>query len=221
MQRSGTDVAVTAATEAVVTLSGLTTETSYGFYAVLQDAAGNNGAVSQKVEITTLDATAPAFSAGPALDGSPTATSATLKFTASEAGKLFWVLYADGTDAPADAATLIAAASGSAGVQRSGTDVAVTAATEAVVTLSGLTTETSYGFYAVLQDSAGNNGAVSQKVEITTLDATAPAFSAGPALDGKPHGHQRHAEIHRQRGRGNSFGCSMPMAQTHQQTLPR
>ena len=84
--------------------------------------------------------------------GSIGATTAAVTLTASEAGKLFWVLYADGTAAPTDVSAFITAASGSAGAARSGASETVTPA-EKTVTLSGLTAGTTYDFYAVLQDS--------------------------------------------------------------------
>ena len=113
------------------------------------------------------DTTNPTFTAAPAVDGT-TANGATVKLTASEAGKLFWVLYTDGTAAPTDVSAFITAASGSAGVARSGASETVDAATEKTVTIAGLTAGSTYNFYAVLQDAAGNNGAVSTKLDIAT-----------------------------------------------------
>ena len=185
-QRSGASETVDAATEKTVTLTGLTASTTYDFYAVLQDSTGNNGTVSPKLEITTAatpDKTPPTFIGGPTF-GTSTETTATVTLTASEAGKLFWVLYADGalTTAPSAAALIAAASGGSAGEQRSGASETVDAATEKTVTLTGLTASTTYDFYAVLQDSVGNNGVISAVVEITTPDNTAPTFSAQPAV---------------------------------------
>ena len=51
--------------------------------------------------------------------------------------------------------------------------VAVTLA-EATVTLSTLTPDTTYTFYAVLQDTAGNTSARSSKLEIPTADSATP-----------------------------------------------
>ena len=190
-QRSGDSVTVTIA-EKTVTLTGLTAGSNYDFYAVLQDSAGNIGVVSAKVEITTAaaaDQTPPTFNDGPQIDGDPTATGATVQLTASEAGKLFWVLYADNaiTTAPS-AAALIAAASGSTvGEQRSGDSVTVTIA-EKTVTLTGLTAGTTYDFYAVLQDDAGNNGAVSTKLEITTVAVGSYTCINGNPASGSPVG---------------------------------
>ena len=137
------------------------------------------------------DSTAPTFTDGPTVDGT-TDTGATVKLTANEAGKLFWVLYADGTAAPATAAALIQDASDdSAGVKRSGASQTVDAATEKTVTLTELEAGTTYNFYAVLQDSAGNNGKVSAKLEITTaMTATTGSYTCenGTAKTGNPTG---------------------------------
>ena len=122
------------------------------------------------------DTTPPTFTAGPTVDTS-TDTGVTITLTASEDGKLFWVLYTDGTTPPGDAAALIAAASApSAGVARSGERVTVTTA-EKTVTLSQLTPATTYNFYAVLQDTAGNNSARVTTLTITTAATPAPDFT--------------------------------------------
>ena len=165
-------MAVDAAAQEAVILTGLTASTSYDFYAVVQDSAGNTSDLSPKLDVTTTSApdnTAPTFSAGPTLKpGSVTDTGAEITLTASEAGKLFWVLYAGGATPPGDAAALIKdATSDNAGEKRSGDSVTVTA-TEETVALTGLTAATSYDFYAVLQDGAGNTSARSTKIDITT-----------------------------------------------------
>ena len=170
--RSGDGVAVDAAAQEAVILTGLTASTSYDFYAVVQDSAGNTSDLSAKLDVTTTsapDKTAPTFSAGPTLkSGSVTGSGAEITLTASESATLFWVLYAENAPAPATAAALIKdATSDNAGEKRSGDSVTVTS-TEATVTLSGLTPATSYDFYAVLQDGAGNTSARSVKLDITT-----------------------------------------------------
>ena len=132
---------------------------------------GDAGAVNTTCVVDTTDTTKPTFTTPPTLkSGSVTGTGAEITLTASEPSTLFWVLYADGaiTTAPS-AAALIAAASGNAGVQRSGDTVTV-GTTEATLTLTGLSAITSYDFYAVLQDGAANTGAVA------TLDITTPAI---------------------------------------------
>ena len=185
LQRSGTFVTVDD-TETTVEITGLpasTTATTYDFYAVLQDSVGNNGVISAVVEITTAaDNTAPTFSAALALkSGSLTGTGAEITFTASEAGKVFWILHADGTAAPTDVAAFIAAAAdGSTGEQQSGDSVTVDD-TETTVTITGLTANTIYDFYAVLQDGAGNNVATFPAVVEINTDVTAPTFATAPA----------------------------------------
>ena len=128
------------------------------------------------------DITTPTFSAAPTLDGSPTANGATVKLTASEAGKLFWVVYAGSDPSPDTAAALIKEASddSTAGAARSGTSVTLTNA-EKTVTLSGLTAGSTYNFYAVLQDSAGNIGAVSATLGVTTATTASYTCENGNA----------------------------------------
>ena len=147
---------------------------------------GENGTTC----VPDTDTTKPTFTTAPALNGSPTANGAVVTLTASEAGKLFWVLYTENTPAPATAEALIAAASesSSAGVQRSGDSVAVDAATEKTVTLSGLTAGTSYNFYAVLQDTAGNTSALSAKLAILTAAVGSYTCTNGTPVDGTPSG---------------------------------
>ena len=138
------------------------------------------------------DTTAPTFTTAPTVDGDPTTTSATVKLTADEASKLFWVVYAGSDASPDTAATLIDAAKGSTvGAQRSGASQTVDAAIEKTVTITGLEAGTTYNFYAVLQDSAGNNGEVSAKLEITTATTgTTGIYTCenGTAKSGKPTG---------------------------------
>ena len=188
--RSGDGVAVDAATEQAVILSGLAASTEYDFYAVVQDSAGNTSDLSAKLDVTTTSApdnTAPTFSAGPTLKpGSLTDTDAEITLTASEAGKLFWVLYAGGATPPGDAAALIKdATSDNAGEKRSGDSETVTT-DEKIVALTGLTPATSYDFYAVLQDGAGNTSARSPKLDITT--AAIYTCTDGIAKAGTPSG---------------------------------
>ena len=192
VKQSGANEAVTTDAK-TVTIAGLTPGTTYNFYAVLQDSAGNNGTVSAKVVVTTAaaaDVTPPAFASGkaPAVDGDETASTATVKFTATEAGKVFWVLYAISDASPDTAAALIIAASGdSAGEQRSGANDAVTTAEE-TVTITGLIAATTYNFYAVLQDAAGNNGDVSTKLVVTTASTASYICTNGTAKTGNPAG---------------------------------
>ena len=141
---------------------------------------------SQQCVADSGDGTAPTFTAPPAVKpGSIGATNVTVTLTASEAGTLFWVLYAGSDASPDSAAALIEDASddSSKGVQRSGTSVAVDAAAEKMVTLSQLTPATTYNFYAVLQDSAGNIGEISAKLEITATAAPKPDFTVVVTAD--------------------------------------
>ena len=147
--------------------------------------------LTEKKCVAETDNTAPTFTEAPTVDGDPTTTSATVKLTADEASKLFWVVYAGSDASPDTAAALIDAAKGSTvGAQRSGANETVTT-TEKTVTLTGLEASTTYNFYAVLQDSAGNIGAVSAKLEITTATTGTKGIYTcenGTAKSGTPTG---------------------------------
>ena len=151
--------------------------------------ACNSGfTLTEKKCVADTDTTKPTFTAGPTLDTS-TDTTATVTLTASEVGKVFWVLYASTDSSPDSAAVLIKDASddSSAGEARSGASETVTTA-EKTVTLTGLTPVTPYNFYAVLQDSAGNTGKVSAKIEITTATTVQYTCENGTPVDGTPSG---------------------------------
>ena len=145
--------------------------------------------LTEKKCVADTDSTAPTFTAGPTLDTS-TDTTATVTLTASEVGKVFWLLYASTDSSPDSAAALIKDASddSSTGVQRSGTNVTVDAATEKTVPLSGLTPGTTYTFYAVLQDAAKNTSDLSPRLEIPTADNVKYTCVNGTAKPGTPSG---------------------------------
>ena len=205
-----------------ITVAGLAPGITYNFYAVLQDSAGNTGALSPKLEITTsttaaytcengtakaggpsgstdveectacnagytindnkqcTDITAPTFAEVPAVSGTPSDTTATVTLTAGEAGTLFWVVYADGSSV-ADAAALIKDATADTqpnAVVVRGDVGGVNVATDArEITVTGLAPATTYNFYAVLQDSTGNTGALSPKLAIPTAATLKPDFT--------------------------------------------
>ena len=157
----------------------------------LSGTAGADGTTCVK---DTTDSTAPTFTAGPVVKpGSIGATSVTVTLTASEVGKVFWVLYADGTPTPADAAALIHDATrdtapSTAVVLRSAT-AQVDITTDAVeIALTGLTKSTTYNFYAVLQDAAKNTSDLSAKLAIPTATTVKYTCENGTPQDGTPTG---------------------------------
>ncbi|RZJ73798.1 reprolysin-like metallopeptidase [Flavobacterium sp.] len=133
------------------TASGLTASTTYTFYVRAKDAAGNVSANSNTVSVTTLtnttDTTAP--SAPTSLSASGTSqTSTNLTWTASTDN-----VAVTGYD-----------------VYRNGTFLASTTATSYAAT--GLTAATTYSFYVLAKDAAGNASTNSNTVSVTTLSGS-------------------------------------------------
>ncbi|MDI9255924.1 reprolysin-like metallopeptidase [Flavobacterium sedimenticola] len=127
------------------TASGLSASTTYSFYVIAKDAAGNVSPASNTVNVTTLtpDTTA------------PTAPTVSASGTTSSSTNLAWSGATDNI------------AVTSYDVYRNGSFLASTAATSYAVT--GLTASTAYTFYVVAKDAAGNASPNSNTVNVTTL----------------------------------------------------
>ncbi|WP_333878051.1 reprolysin-like metallopeptidase [Flavobacterium sp.] len=127
------------------TASGLSASTTYSFYVIAKDAAGNVSPASNTVNVTTLtpDTTA------------PTAPTVSASGTTSSSTNLAWSGATDNV------------AVTSYDVYRNGSFLASTAATSYAVT--GLTASTAYTFYVVAKDAAGNASPNSNTVNVTTL----------------------------------------------------
>ncbi|MEV7970730.1 cellulose binding domain-containing protein [Sphaerisporangium sp. NPDC088356] len=151
-EAGATDVKVGAATSTSFALTGLSASTSYTFYVVARDAAGNSSAASNPVTFTTssgggTDTTAPSK------PGTPTAGSIT-----SSGASLSWAASTDNVGV-----------SGYDVYREAGaTDVKVGTATSTSFALTGLSASTSYTFYVVARDAAGNSSAASNPVTFTT-----------------------------------------------------
>ncbi|MEI9912523.1 MAG: fibronectin type III domain-containing protein [Bacteroidota bacterium] len=137
-------------------VSGLIVLTSYNFYTVAKDAAGNISAASNTVNVTTPDTQAPTAPSGLA-SSNLTATSLTLNWNVStdNVGVTGYDVYQNGTKI---------------------NTVAVTATT---CNVSGLTQATSYSFYIRASDGAGNVSGNSNTINVTTTDTQAPTAPAG------------------------------------------
>jgi chitodextrinase len=127
------------------TATGLSASTTYTFYVIAKDAAGNFSPASNTVNVSTLtpDTTPPT---APTLSASGTTSSST---------NLAWSGATDNV------------AVTSYDVYRNGTFLASTAATTYAVT--GLTASTAYSFYVIAKDAAGNVSPASNTVNVTTL----------------------------------------------------
>ncbi|WP_291132499.1 reprolysin-like metallopeptidase [Flavobacterium sp. UBA7682] len=125
--------------------NGLTAGTTYSFYVIAKDAAGNVSPASNTVNVTTLtpDTTA------------PTAPTVSASGTTSSSTNLAW---SGATDNVAVTAY---------DVYRNGSFLASTASTTFAVT--GLSASTAYTFYVIAKDAAGNASPASNTVNVTTL----------------------------------------------------
>lgn len=160
--RVGTPDAVVASTTGALsaTVSGLTASTAYQFYAVARDNAGNAGAKSANVSVTT--GTGPA-NTPPGAPGTPVASGIT-----STGVTLTWPAATPGSSAIARYVVYrIGSPDTVAGTTANGTTT--------TLALTGLTPSTSYTFAVVAQDATAVQSGRSATVAVTT----APAPAAG------------------------------------------
>ncbi|WP_293889680.1 reprolysin-like metallopeptidase [Flavobacterium sp.] len=128
------------------TASGLSASTAYNFYVVARDAAGNTSAASNIANATTLsvgDTTA------------PSATTLNTSGTTTTSTNLSWAAASDNV-----------AVTGY-NIYQNG--VLRASATGTTYTASGLSASTTYTFYVVAKDAAGNTSSASNTVSVTTL----------------------------------------------------
>ena len=155
-------------------IANLTASTTYMVYIVVEDAAGNESVVSN-IQIITLavDNTAPILSADSA---TPASTSAALQFTSDEAGTTYY-LAQEGGSAPS--AAQVKSGSGNGGVVAgAGSFAAVSGVNN--VNVTGLSPNTAYTLYFIVEDTASNQSLVASVAVTTTapVDITAPVISA-------------------------------------------
>lgn len=113
------------------------------------------------------DTTPPTTTSAPAISVAAAATTVSVTQTINEAGTGYYLLQAAAAAAPTVAAV------------KAGTSFAMSAATPAVVSLTGLTPSTAYKYYFVAKDSANNDqAAVSTGLAITTTALAVPASFA-------------------------------------------
>lgn len=138
----------TTVTSTSASITGLTPATTYSFYVIAKDLAGNNSASSTTLNSTTnsLDTTAPTSPTN-LVASTITANSLQLTWTAStdNIGVTGYNVYMNGT-----------------------LKTSVTGTTTAI---SGLTSATTYSFYVIAKDLAGNISISSATINATTATA--------------------------------------------------
>ncbi|MCF6366535.1 MAG: GEVED domain-containing protein [Bacteroidales bacterium] len=142
--KDGTSLGTVTGTSASVT--GLTPETQYSFYVKAYDAAGNKSNASNTISVTTAveaDTQAPTAPSSLAF-ANVTQISVDLSWTAStdNVGVTGYKIYKDGT--------------------------LLTSVTGTSYTVNGLSAATTYQFYVIATDAAGNTSSQSNTVSVTT-----------------------------------------------------
>jgi hypothetical protein len=163
-------------------IDGLIDGETYTFHVLHQDGSGNTSPVlSETATVPDADDIAPALRY---LEASTSGTTATMTLSSDEAnGALYWVL-SETAQSP-DAGQLVAGLGfdGTAPVASGSQPVTQTDAQPAIV-VSGLEADSTYYFYVMHRDAAGNDSATSN-VSFLVTDTQAPVLSGvGASLSG-------------------------------------
>jgi hypothetical protein len=145
----------------------------------IYDATGNAAAASQSNNTATLnDQAAPSFATDYPATANVAGTSFDLKLKINEGGKGYYVVLANDDTAPTATEVKAGTGSSAATAVKSGNSN-LTADTEASISITDLSSETSYDIYVVAEDdeSTPNVQSSVSKLEITTTDVTAPTVS--------------------------------------------
>ncbi|WP_312637206.1 S-layer homology domain-containing protein [Oscillibacter sp.] len=160
--------------------------TDYDLFLWLTDADGAKSSAVKKVSFKTLDGTPPKFVSGPTVN-SIKETSVGMTAVVDEAATIFWVAVKEGEEYPkpmngqttkpslSSPEAKLQVSSGINGLKAG--KVSATANKEALISISGLTSETSYDVYYVAQDKAGNYSDPVGKLTIHTLDTNPPSIT--------------------------------------------
>jgi endoglucanase len=153
-EAGATDVLVASPTTNSLALSGLSASTSYTYYVIARDGAGNTSPASTPVTFSTtavpVDNVAPTRPGAPSA-GAITQTSATLSWAASTDTGGSGLIGYDVVRQQGDALMIVASP-----ITNS-------------FALSGLTAGTSYTYFVVAKDGAGNRSVASTPVTFSTL----------------------------------------------------
>ncbi|MCK4711075.1 MAG: hypothetical protein KAU21_20860, partial [Gammaproteobacteria bacterium] len=146
----------------------LQANTAYNLYFAVRDSTGNSSTVGS-VSITTLvDSVKPALSA---ISGSVLDTTAELQFTTSEPGITYY-LAQQGGSVPTEAQ--VKSGSGNGGAIVNAGSLAVNTG-PVTLNFSGLSLQTSYTLYAVVEDPSANISNIASFSATTSGDVTGPA----------------------------------------------
>lgn len=181
-EANGVQAVTRAGTQTSQPVDGLVEGESYAFHVLQQDASGNASAIlSNTVLVPDADDIAPALRY---LEATVSGTTATMTLSSDEAnGALYWVL--TNTAQTPDSGQLVSGLGfdGATPIASDTQPVTQTDAQPAIV-VSGLDPDTTYYFYVMHRDAAGNDSAT-ETVSFLVTDTQAPILSGvGVALSG-------------------------------------
>lgn len=157
--RNGVRINTSLITSTSYQVTGLAAVTSYEFYVLAKDLAGNVSESSNTVTVVTPDTQAPTAPTG-LTSSNVTAAGLRLTWNAStdNVGVTGYFIYQDGSQ------------------------VNATAITGTLYDVTGLTQATNYSFYVRAVDNAGNVSGNSTAINVTTSDAQAPSAPTALAV---------------------------------------
>ncbi|MFH1061263.1 MAG: fibronectin type III domain-containing protein [Candidatus Omnitrophota bacterium] len=182
-QATGEPTPTAAGTSQTMTISGLSRETAYYFALKASDEVPNQSSLSNVINTTTPDQTAPAAIANLSV-ASKTHNSANLSWSApGDNGS-------SGTATSYDirySTALISEANWASATQATGEPTPLIAGTTQTLSITGLSSETKYYFAIKASDEAANQSAISNVINTTTDQTpdTTPPYVTGyvPAKD--------------------------------------
>lgn len=159
--QSGQNASVTAATDVVLSVSGLTAGASYDVYVVAEDVGGNLQNSPTKVDVTMkADDIPPGFVLDYPRVASVSKTTVAIEYMLDELGDFYYVVISDEDTAPTANEIKNGQKSGGGAPLQSGYELSVPKETLRTTEITGLTVATNYDIYFVIEDAGANQRSV-------------------------------------------------------------
>jgi hypothetical protein len=163
-------------TTEILLVEGLDENTEYDLYVTIEDNSGNTQENIVKLDVKTLDVTAPEFAEGFPIIENITKDAFDLKVNSNEDGNAYYILVARGSVAPDYQQVKAGVDYNSETVIVAGNKNILGNTTE-ILLVEGLDENTEYDLYVTVEDNSGNTQENVVKLDIKTLDVTAPEFA--------------------------------------------
>ena len=169
---------VVANSNEIINVTGLERKVNYDLYLTLEDNAGNLQSTVTKIDVSTLDLTAPEFIEDYPVVENLSYNSLDIKLQVNEPGIAYYIIVAEGSSTPTTGQVKLGADYNGVSIVLSNSN-SVIANTDLIFSADNLESETSYDIYTVVEDADGNIQANPTKLDITTKDITSPEFVSG------------------------------------------